>query len=113
MKEANIALARLPQDTSGKLRPILILRQMPRFNDWLVCAISTQLHQQIPGFDSIIKISDKDFSSTGLIADSVIRISNIAVLPSYMIAGNIGTLSPDLHQELLTRLANFLVQENR
>ena len=113
MKEASIALARLPQDTSGKLRPVLLLRQMPKFNDWLVCAISTQIHQHIPDFDTIIRDADEEFSSTGLLADSVIRLSNLAVLPSYMLAGTIGTLSHALHQELLTRLANFLVQKKR
>lgn len=45
----------LPQsDGAVKKRLALLLRQMPRFNDWLLVGISTQLHQEVPGFDEIL-----------------------------------------------------------
>jgi mRNA interferase MazF len=49
MKQAGqIALLPFPfTDLSGaKLRPVLMIRRAsPRFEDWLVCMISSQLHQ--------------------------------------------------------------------
>jgi mRNA interferase MazF len=49
MKEGDVVLAALPQaDGKSKLRPVLLLRQLlPPYNDFLVCGISTQIHQQI------------------------------------------------------------------
>ncbi len=54
MNNGSIALARIPQDLTGKLRPILLLKRMPKYNDFLVCAISSQLHQYVPYFDILL-----------------------------------------------------------
>ena len=41
MKETDIALARLPQaDGILKPRPVVILREMPKYRDFLVCGIA-------------------------------------------------------------------------
>jgi mRNA interferase MazF len=48
MKEADIVLTPILQaDGKTKNRPALILREMPRFKDFLVCGISTQLHSRL------------------------------------------------------------------
>ena len=48
MKEGDVALTPLPQaDGQIKNRPVILLRQMPAFGDFLVCGISTQLHQEV------------------------------------------------------------------
>lgn len=48
MKEGDIVLVDLPQSAGGsKLRPALILKQLPQYNDFLVCGISTQINQYI------------------------------------------------------------------
>jgi mRNA interferase MazF len=45
MREGEIILANLVQaDGSFKLRPVLLLKRLPGYNDFLVCGISTQLH---------------------------------------------------------------------
>ena len=47
--EGQIVLFNFPQTDQkiGKLRPALVLRRLPgRFDDWLICMISSQLHQQ-------------------------------------------------------------------
>jgi hypothetical protein len=45
MTQGDIALAPLPQaDGRTKLRPVILLRQVPHFGDWLICGVSTQLH---------------------------------------------------------------------
>ena len=67
MKEGAIALARVQQaDGQLKLRPVLVLRSMPPHGDWLVCGISSQLQQEVAGFDHVLAGDDSDFASSGL-----------------------------------------------
>jgi mRNA interferase MazF len=84
MKQAGqIVLTPFPYtDLSGaKLRPVLMLRQASaRFDDWLVCVVSSQLQQAEAGFDEILTPADADFAATGLKAPSVLRLSRLAVL---------------------------------
>jgi mRNA interferase MazF len=55
MKSGDIVLASLPQaDGKTKLRPALVLKQMLPYKDLLVCGISTQINQEVLGFDEII-----------------------------------------------------------
>ncbi len=55
MKEGDVVILAMPQvDGSIKNRPTIILREMPPFQDMLVCGISTQLRQEVKGFDEII-----------------------------------------------------------
>lgn len=55
MSEGDVSLTPLPQaDGRTKPRPVILLRQMPSFGDWLVCGVSTQLHQAVPDFDETI-----------------------------------------------------------
>ncbi len=75
MNEGQIILARLSQANGKiKLRPVLILKQMPKFYDLLVCGISTQLHNYINGFDELLNENDDYFSNTGLLKSSIIRL---------------------------------------
>jgi mRNA interferase MazF len=72
MNQADILIAVFPQsDGSLKRRPALALREMPPFQDFLICGISTQLHQEVEGFDEIIRASDPDFKDSGLDHDSL------------------------------------------
>lgn len=75
MKEGDIALAALPQmDGENKIRPVLLLRQLPGpYYDFLVCGISSQTHQMIKNFDDIITELDDDFKKSGIIKESIIR----------------------------------------
>lgn len=61
MKEGDVVLTPVPQaDGQIKNRPALFLRTMPPFNDALVCGISTQLQQQVAGFDEVVRRQDAD-----------------------------------------------------
>jgi mRNA interferase MazF len=74
MKEGDVVLTPLPQaNGQTKIRPAILLRQMPPFGDWLVCGLSTQLRQEVVGFDEIIEPSHPDFEMSGLKAASLIR----------------------------------------
>ncbi len=110
MNEGDIILTPIPQ-ADGKLknRPAIILREMPHYRDLLVCGVSTQLHQYIKGFDEIISPTDTDFALSGLLSESVIRLSFLAVLPRKSIAGTIGSISYERHQRLLKTLSNYLI----
>lgn len=94
MREGCVVLARLPQVAGyEKNRPCLLLKEMPPFGDYLVCGISSQLHQGLESFDEFIYKIDPDFPETGLLVDSVIRLSFLAVLPKDRILGVIGSVS--------------------
>ncbi len=91
--EGQIALFRFPQTDlqPGKFRPALIIRKLPgRYNDWLICMISSQLDLGISDFDEIMTPKDPDFSGSGLKLSSLIRISRLAVVNSDILIGNIG-----------------------
>ncbi|MBI3960230.1 MAG: type II toxin-antitoxin system PemK/MazF family toxin [Chloroflexi bacterium] len=110
MKEGDLILAALPQaDGQFKNRPVLILRVLPRYRDLLVCGISTQLHQQVVGFDEIITIRDKDFAATGLIQNSLIRLSFLSLVPRRRVIGTIGSVTTERHYRLLTTLSAYLL----
>jgi mRNA interferase MazF len=111
MKEADVVLTPIPQaDGAIKNRPAIILREMPPYNDFLVCGVSTQLDKEVKAFDGVISSSDPDFSSSGLKADSLIRLGFLAVLPSNRIIGSIGSISPPRHKKLLKTLSDYLVK---
>ena len=110
MKQGNIILTPIPQaDGKLKKRPAIMLREMPPYGDFLVCGISTQLHQHVKDFDEIISPADEDFKSSGLLSKSLIRLGFLAVLPSSRILGSIGAISSKRHKRLLKTLSDYLV----
>ena len=113
MNEGEVALTPLPQsDGRIKPRPAILLRQMPPFGDWLICGVSTQLHQQVVGFDDTIGPSHPDFAHSGLKAASLIRLGFLAVLPTNRFLGILGAISSERHARLIQRLCEFL-ESNR
>ena len=83
---------------------------MPPFQDLLVCGVSTQLHQAVKDFDEVISPTDADFVSSGLYAESLIRLGFLVVVPRQKIVGSIGAISAERHQRLLQRLSEYLAQ---
>ena len=80
MREGDIVLSRIPQaDGITKNRPAVLLRELPPFADFLVCGISSQLHQCVPAFDDIVTTADSDFA--GVLALSGIRSSGLDFRP--------------------------------
>ena len=64
MKEGDVTLTPVCRaDGTSKTRPAVILREMPSYKDFLVCGISTQLHQRVEDYDEVISPSDPDFTS--------------------------------------------------
>lgn len=109
MKERDIVLTPLNQsDGLLKNRPVVLLRKMPAFGDFLVCGVSTQLHQEIKNFDERIDFEDTDLLASGLKTTSISRLSFLAVLPQRNIAGVIGSISIERHHRLLNNLSKYL-----
>lgn len=82
-KSGQIVLFQFPQTdlASGKQRPALLLGKLPgSYDDWLICMISSQIHQYIQDFDEIVDKNDADFTQSGLKTSSVIRVGRLAVV---------------------------------
>ncbi|NIR48668.1 type II toxin-antitoxin system PemK/MazF family toxin [candidate division KSB1 bacterium] len=104
-------LARFPQTNfaSDKLRPILLLAPLPGdYDDWLICMISSKLHQYVEGIDEIIKSNSSDFEQSGLKAESVIRATRIAVISGELLPGPIGEISPQRLKRIRKNLAGWI-----
>ena len=79
MKEGDIVKAALNQiDNKIKFRPVLLLKKMPPFDDWLVCGITSQLKNKVDKFDLLISEDDPEFLNTGLLRTSLIRLGFLA-----------------------------------
>ena len=112
IEEGQIVLFRFPQtdQTEGKLRPALILRQLPgQYNDWLICMISSQLDQKLIEFDEIISPNDTDFKQSGLKFSSVIRISRIAVVSRDILLGKLGQIDSQRLFRIKQKLSNWIL----
>jgi mRNA interferase MazF len=107
----HVALVRFPQADlqQGKYRPVLLLAQLPGpFNDWLVCAITSQLRHAVANWDEIVEVTDVDFDESGLKERSVIRTGKLATLEETMIAGVLGEISSQRLSAILSKIADFL-----
>lgn len=113
MKEGDVILTPVSQsDGVVKNRPAIILREMPPYKDLLVCGVSTQLHQQVRGFDEIISSSDADFVASGFKSESLVRLGFLAVLPRSRVMGAIGEISAERRRRLLKRLSDYLMERH-
>jgi len=100
-------------DLSGaKLRPVLILRQASRFDDWLVCMVSSKVDQAEAGFDEVLAPADADFTASGLKAPSVLRLSRLAVLDGALLVGSIGSIGDERLAKVRQRLAKWIAEIN-
>jgi mRNA interferase MazF len=96
-------------DLSGaKLRPVLMLRRASRYDDWLVCMVSSKLDQAETGFDEVLAATDADFAASGLKAPSILRLSRLAVLDGTLLVGSIGNLGNDRLERIRQRLARWI-----
>lgn len=115
MKRAGqIVLTPFPySDLSGaKLRPVLLLRQASKFDDWLVCMVSSQVQQAEANLDEILTPSAADFANSRLKISSVLRLSRLAVLDGSLLLGSIGAISEERLANVRQRLAKWAVSES-
>jgi len=111
IREGQVALFRFPYAnyTDAKLRPALLIRQLPGYHDdWLICMISLQLSQEIPSVDELMSVDDSDFIRSGLKYTSVIRVCRLAVVHKTVLEGAIGEIGADRLARIKNRLADWL-----
>ena len=111
IKPGQIVLFQFPKTSAGpgKLRPALLLGQLPGpYDDWLICMISSQLHQYIKDFDEIVDKSDPDFSKSGLKTSSVIRVGRLAVIEGSILLGSIGEIDGKRLKRIKANLSDWL-----
>lgn len=112
IEEGSVVVAPLLQaDEMVKSRPAIILRNLPAYQDVLVCGLSTQLQQYVPNFDEIISPSDDDFEQSGLVYRSLIRLGFLVAIPRKRVLGIIGSISVERHTRLLSKLSEYLVED--
>src|SRR5205814_2293729 len=102
---------RLPNTdlTLGKNRPVLVLGKCPgKFDDWLICPVSSRQHQATPGIDELVNITDQDYAATGLAMPSVIRVCRLAVVESSLLIGAIGSVDAGRLARVLASLKNWI-----
>ncbi|MBX7139760.1 MAG: type II toxin-antitoxin system PemK/MazF family toxin [Chitinophagales bacterium] len=111
MEEGEVILTVLSSDQSGKNRPALILRKSPRYHDYLVCGISSQLHQEVKDFDMLIGRNHPDFVSSGLKYNALVRLFFLAIIRHDEIKGSIGKVSDSTLKLLQKRLSDYLIKK--
>jgi len=81
------------------VRPAVIISSFLQGEDIIVAFISS-VKNRIQKTDIILNSQDKNFSKTGLKADSVIKIGKIATLDKKIILGEMGEISIDTEKEI-------------
>ncbi|MBE2198172.1 MAG: type II toxin-antitoxin system PemK/MazF family toxin [Anaerolinea sp.] len=111
MKPGDIVLIRFPQTDlkAGKLRPALVVAVAPgRHTDLLLALITSRTYQAVPKFDEIIDPSDSDYSTTGLKAQSVVRLARLASAEPSVISARLGNVSSKRLRQIRKRLIDWL-----
>ncbi|MEO5345424.1 MAG: type II toxin-antitoxin system PemK/MazF family toxin [Magnetococcus sp. YQC-9] len=111
-RAGQIALTRFPSTdfSEAKLRPVLLLhRASRRFDDWLVCMISSRLGQAEPELDEWIGEEEADFASSGLKVGSIVRLNRLAVLDGALLVGALGSIDEQRLMRIRHRLAEWIL----
>jgi len=95
----------------GKLRPALLIKRVPKFGDWLVCMISTQIHQQVSGLEIMLQDTDDGFHATGLKKTSLFRTTRLAVVDHSVFEGKLGSLSGAHFDAIRNSLAKWIAEK--
>ena len=116
IKPGIISLVRFPHSdlVKGKYRPVIVLTPLPGpYDDWLICAVTSQLHHKIDDWDEVIAPADSDFKSSGLKIPSLIRLSKLAAINSSILEGILGEISKTRVRRLLNKLAKYLEEQSK
>lgn len=112
LRAGNISLGTIAQaNGKTKERPVLLLARMPKYGDWLVCGISSKIHNEITDFDELLPESDAEFAGSGLTLPSLIRTGFVGLMPETEIPGILGAISETRANKILSRLAVYLAEQ--
>ena len=111
MKRGTIILAKFPFTdlTSAKRRPgIVVSANINHTDDVIIAFISSVIPSEIGSMDYLITEDHKDFTTTGLKKNSVIKLNKLATVNLSVITGEIGTVSESTMQQVNKCLAKAL-----
>jgi mRNA interferase MazF len=112
MRSGDVALARLWQADDGmKLRPVVLLTELPPFGDWLTAGVSTQLRHHVAGFDELILPDAADFPASGLRHGSLVRLGFVGTVARAEVGGVLGRVAPERIRRLRQNLAQRVQPE--
>lgn len=106
-----IRWAFLQGDAQVKWRPAILLKAVPPFNDWLICAVSSQTQRFQPQLDVLLDPTHPDFRATGLSYPSIVRTAHLATIPKQQVEGRIGRLSLATLATLRTNLSIWITSK--
>jgi mRNA interferase MazF len=81
------------------------------YGDWLICAVTSQLHHEIEGWDELISPDDSDFTSSGLKVKSLILIGKLATIEARILEGVLGKISENRLKNMLKKLSDYLQKQ--
>lgn len=102
LQRGNIVLVPFPfTDLSGqKVRPAVIISPNPIGQDILLAFISSVIPISLEPTDYVLPVTHPAFSSTGLHARSVFRMSKLITLHRSIIQRRLGHVTPELQRTL-------------
>jgi len=107
MTKGKIILVPFPfDDFSGtKLRPgICLTNEIGFYNHVVIAFISSQIPHSLEESDLLIEKKDKNFKSTGLSVDSVIKLHRLVTIPKSLIKRQLGVLPANHQIEIESKL---------
>ena len=114
MEEGSIVRIALPQSNGNlRSRPALILKKVKPYDDYLLCSISSKIHNEIKDLDIVIGIEHPDFVSSRLKYPGLIRTANLFTIPASLIEGKIGFISEQTHDKILQNLSKFILNRRK
>lgn len=112
MTEGDVIKAYTMQaDGRYKIRPVILIKKLPYFDDWLVCGISSKKHTVHPELDIIIDKTHPEFKEIGLQNELVIRTGWLYVFPQFKMEGAMGKISLATLKVIQENIANFILRK--
>lgn len=107
MKQGTIVLTHFPFSdlSASKRRPAIVISKNNEKNtDIIVAYISSKITGQISETDYVLKTSHKDFTNSGLLKDSIIKLNKLVTVDKKLFTGELGFVSKEIMEEILLRL---------
>ena len=95
-------------DGAIKLRPAVVLKQLPAGPDLVVCAISSKLNREMVGVDVVVDDQHPDFGPMGLPFPSLIRCAYLTTVPLSAVQDPIGAVREETFKRIIKQLTSLL-----
>ena len=107
MTKGKIILVPFPFDdfSETKVRPAICLTdEIGFYNHIIIAFISSQILHSLEDSDLLIEMKNKDFKSTGLSVNSVVKLHRLVTISKSLIKRQLGVLPPNHQKEIEYKL---------